>query len=186
MIDISIVKPYPKGDENGWPGWRFPASNDEYPGATVDGVFGSEYLHEVYFKADKGYKGRYSVPVLWDRETGGIVNNESAELMRDLQTGFNGLLLDGDDEDRGRAGVTLYPERLRRRIDEVAEWMQRDLNTGVYKAGFAETQEMYDRNACVCGVEQAGEDDRGERGPVCSRGALDGVGCEGLLYGCAV
>lgn len=140
IIDISIVKPYPKGDERGWPGWQFPKDGNEYPGATVDKIFRSEYLHEVYFRADKEYKGRYSVPVLWDRETGTIVNNESLELLRDLQTGFNELL----PEDFAK--VTLYPEHLRQKIDEVGEWMQRDLNTGVYKAGFADTQEAYDKN----------------------------------------
>jgi len=78
--------------------------------------------------------------VLWDRETETIVNNESAELLRDLQTGFNPLLPEEF------AKVTLYPEHLRQRIDEVSAWMQRDLNTGVYKAGFAESQEAYDKS----------------------------------------
>lgn len=80
FIDISIVKPYPKGDEKGWPGWRFPKSDEEYPGATRDKLFGSEYLHEVYFRADKGYKGRYSVPLLWDKKGNTIVNNVRREL----------------------------------------------------------------------------------------------------------
>lgn len=140
IIDISVVKPYPKGDEHGWPGWQFPKSDDEYEHATVDRLFGSKYLHEVYFKADPEYKGRYTVPMLWDRETQTIVNNESAELLRDLQVGFN-TLLPGEF-----ARVTLYPEHLREKIDEVAVWMQRDLNTGVYKAGFAPSQEAYDKN----------------------------------------
>jgi len=140
FIDISIVKPYPKGDENGWPGWRFPGTDDEYPNATVDKLFGSKYLHEVYFKADKDYKGRYSVPVLWDKKLNTIVNNESAELLRSLQTSFDHLL------SPELAGLTLYPEPLRAKIDRIAEWMQRDLNTGVYKAGFASTQEEYNKN----------------------------------------
>ncbi|KIX00261.1 uncharacterized protein Z518_10400 [Rhinocladiella mackenziei CBS 650.93] len=140
LIDISVVKPYPKGDERGWPGWQFPRSDDEYPGATVDHLFGSKCLHEIYFKADPQYKGRYSVPVLWDRQTETIVNNESAEIMRILQTGFNTILPEA------YAQVTLYPEHLRQKIDEVSTWMQRDLNTGVYKAGFAGSQETYDKN----------------------------------------
>ncbi|OAP62134.1 hypothetical protein AYL99_04337 [Fonsecaea erecta] len=143
LIEISIVKPYPKGDEHGWPGWQFPKSDDEYPNATVDRLFGSQYLHEVYFKADPGYKGRYSVPVLWDKETGTIVNNESPELMRNLQVAFNSLLQEE------YAGVTLYPEHLRGKIDEVSDWMQRDLNTGVYKAGFAPNQDEYDKHVPV-------------------------------------
>lgn len=77
IIDISVVKPYPKGDDKGWPGWQFPNDNDEYPSATVDKLFGSKYLHEVYFKDDKEYKGRYSVPLLWDTKTNSIVNNVS-------------------------------------------------------------------------------------------------------------
>ena len=140
LIPISIVKPYPKGDERGWPGWQFPKSNDEYPQATVDHLFGSSYLHEIYFKADKEYKGRYSVPVLWDKKSGTIVNNESAELLRDLQTAFNPLLPEKE------VAVTFYPEHLRSRIDAICDWMQRHLNTGVYKAGFAPDQETYDRN----------------------------------------
>ncbi|KAL2358883.1 glutathione S-transferase, partial [Cryomyces antarcticus] len=140
FFDVSVVKPYPKGDDKGWPGWRFPKTDNEYSGATVDKLFGSEYLHEVYFKADKEYKGRYSVPALWDTKTNTMVNNESAELLRSLQTSFNHEL------PPEFANVTLYPEHLRTRIDEVTEWMQRDLNTGVYKAGFALDQETYDKN----------------------------------------
>ncbi|KAI9657372.1 MAG: hypothetical protein M1821_003053 [Bathelium mastoideum] len=140
IIDLSIVKPYPKGDERGWPGWQFPETADEYPKSTVDKLFGSRYLHEVYFRDDKDYQGRYSVPLLWDRRSQSAVNNESAELLRNLQTGFNDIL------DSSHASLTLYPAPLRSRIDEISEWMQRDLNTGVYKAGFAESQEVYDKN----------------------------------------
>lgn len=140
IIPVTVVKPYPKGDDKGWPGWKFPSSDTEYPGADPDPLFLSRYLHELYFKADPEYKGRYSVPVLWDTETNTIVNNESAELLRDLQTSFNSILPDR------YAAVTLYPEHLRSSIDEISEWMQRDLNTGVYKAGFARTQEDYDKN----------------------------------------
>jgi len=76
IIDVSVVKPYPKGNDKGWPGWKFLAGDDhDYPGATVDRLFGSEYLHDVYFKDDKEYKGRYSVPVLWDKKTDVMVNN---------------------------------------------------------------------------------------------------------------
>jgi putative glutathione S-transferase len=71
IISLSVVRPYPK--DGG--GWRFPASNDEYPNATVDHLFGSKFLSEVYFKDDKDYKGRYTVPLLWDKKAGRIVNN---------------------------------------------------------------------------------------------------------------
>lgn len=138
-ISVSVVKPYPKGDERGWPGWQFPSSDDEYPNATVDHLFSSKYLHEVYFKADAKYPGRYSVPVLWDKSTATIVNNESAELMRWLQAAFQDVV------ETGRLKFELYPEALRGAIDQVSDWMQRDLNSGVYKAGFASSQEDYDR-----------------------------------------
>lgn len=134
-ITTSIVKPYPKGDDKGWPGWQFNLASTKgtdgwYEGSTVDELFGSKYLHEVYFKADPNYKGRYSVPVLWDKKLGTIVNNESLELLRDLQTAFNGL----DDLPAELKEITLYPETLRDDIDRIGEWMQRDLNTGVYKS----------------------------------------------------
>lgn len=144
VIPVTVVKPYPKGDdETGWPGWQFPSTDDEYPGANPDPIFGAKYVHELYFKADPQYKGRYSVPVLWDTKTGTIVNNESAELLRDLQTGFDSIL----PEDKAK--LTLYPEHLRSKIDDISAWMQRDLNIGVYKAGFARTQEAYDKNVPV-------------------------------------
>ena len=64
---------------------------EEYPGATEDPLFRHEYLHQLYFKADPEYTGRYSVPVLWDKKLGGIVNNESHELLRWLPTAFDSL-----------------------------------------------------------------------------------------------
>jgi len=153
IIPISIVKPYPKGDEKGWPGWQFvPSSSssgqdkedkEEYTGATVDRVFGASYLHEIYFKADPAYKGRYSVPCLWDRKSGTIVGNESAEIMRWLPHAFDSIL--PTDAPKGKE-LDLYPEHLREKIDRIGSWMQRDLNTGVYKAGFAPDQATYDRN----------------------------------------
>ncbi|KAK8040989.1 hypothetical protein PG994_013996 [Apiospora phragmitis] len=144
-IGVSVVKPYPKGNDQGWPGWQFPGANgpeDVYEGATADKLFGSKFMHEVYFKADPGYKGRYSVPVLWDTKTGTIVNNESHELLRWMPTAFNSLLPEGSPERQ----LDLLPEHLRDQIDEISEWMQRDLNTGVYKAGFARSQEEYEEN----------------------------------------
>lgn len=129
-IETSIVKAYPKGDENGWPGWQFNLESEKdawYEGATVDKLFGSKYMHELYFKADKEYKGRYSVPALWDKKLNTIVNNESLELLRDMQTAFNSLL------PPELVKIDLYPEDLRADIDRIGAWMQRDLNTGVYK-----------------------------------------------------
>ena len=142
-IETSIVKPYPKGDDKGWPGWQFNQKDREeswYEDSTEDKIFGSKYLHEVYFKADKEYKGRYSVPVLWDKKLNTIVNNESLELLRDLQTAFNSLL------PSELADITLYPEDRKADIDRIGIWMQRDLNSGVYKVGFAPDQETYEKN----------------------------------------
>ncbi|KAK6432908.1 hypothetical protein LTR95_010921 [Oleoguttula sp. CCFEE 5521] len=140
-ITTSIVKPYPKGDDKGWPGWQFNVPSEKaYGSATEDTLFGSKFMHEVYFKADPDYRGRYSVPVLWDKKLNTIVNNESAELLRDLQTAFNLLLPEN------LAALTLYPEDLRSQIDSLADWLQRDLNTRVYRAGFALTQEGYEEN----------------------------------------
>jgi putative glutathione S-transferase len=137
-IGVSVVRPYPKGTE----GWRFNNAKDEpqYEGATEEPFYGARFLHELYFKADPGYKGKYSVPVLWDTKLETIVNNESHELLRDLNTAFNSLLPDE------LANLTLYPEKHRPAIDRIEKWLQSDLNTGVYKAGFATTQEGYEKN----------------------------------------
>lgn len=144
VIPMSIVRPYPKGDESGWPGWRFPENDNAYPAATVDKLFGSDYLHQVYFKADPEYKGRYSVPALWDTKTDTMVNNESADLLRNFQTAFDDLLT--QEGKTKEASIHLYPEHLREKIDSICEWMGDNLNTGVYKAGFAPDQETYDKN----------------------------------------
>ncbi|PYH89197.1 glutathione S-transferase omega-like 2 [Aspergillus ellipticus CBS 707.79] len=140
ILPVSIVRPYPKGDLKGWPGWKFPATEDEYAGATVDRLYGSEYLHQVYFRADPEYKGRYSVPLLWDVEAGGAVCNESLELLRWLPHAFK------EHVPAAVADIDLYPTHLRAKIDAISPWMQADMNRGVYKAGFADSQEEYDKN----------------------------------------
>ncbi|RAL07902.1 glutathione S-transferase omega-like 2 [Aspergillus homomorphus CBS 101889] len=138
IIRTSIVKPYPKGDSNGWPGWKFPATETEYPGSTVDHLFGEDYLHKMYFRADPEYKGRYAVPLLWDTKSNTAVANESIEILRWLPSAFNAHI------PPSLASIDLYPSHLRAKIDAISPWLQSDLNTGVYKAGFAETQEVYD------------------------------------------
>ncbi|KAK4164655.1 glutathione S-transferase [Cladorrhinum sp. PSN259] len=140
VIPVTVVKPYPKGDASGWPGWAFPSTPDEYPGATPDPLFSSKYLHELYFKAEPNYKGRYSVPVLWDTKTSTIVNNESLELLRDLSTSFNPLLLVLSPQS---ASLTLYPANLQTKIDHLSQWLHKDLCIQVYRAGFARTQADY-------------------------------------------
>ena len=143
LLPLSVVCPYPKEPN----GWRFPATNDEYPGATVDHLYHSNYLREIYFKSDEGYKGKYSVPVLWDKKTQQIVNNESEDIMRMLCTCFNDLLPSDNPEHVLLKRSDFYPEHLRKKIDEISSWMGPGLNSGVYKAGFAETQEEYEKNA---------------------------------------
>ena len=138
ILPTSVVKSYPK--EGG--GWRFPASDDEYPGSIVDHLFHSKFLHDVYFKSDSEYKGKYSVPVLWDRKTNQIVNNESEDIMRMLNTAFNDYL----PAESAKRALNFYPSDLQPQIDEINGWMMPDLNNGVYKAGFAPDQDSYNRN----------------------------------------
>ncbi|KAJ5702096.1 hypothetical protein N7488_009644 [Penicillium malachiteum] len=129
FIDVSFVKPYPKSDK----GWQFAASDEEYPGATVDHLFGEDYLQKIYLRADPEYKGRYSVPLLWDTKTGTI---ESAELLRWLPKAFNELL------PAPLASIDLYLSHLQAKIDSI----HHDINFGVYKAGFSPTQEVYEKS----------------------------------------
>ncbi|VEU23307.1 DEKNAAC104444 [Brettanomyces naardenensis] len=122
-------------------GWRFATSNDEFPGATVDSVYGFKRLSELYFKAEPGYTGRFTVPVLWDTKLGTIVNNESAEIIRIFNKAFNEFL------DPEHAKLNFYPEDLQEPIDELNSWIYDNINNGVYKAGFATKQEPYEREA---------------------------------------
>ena len=96
-------------------GWKF---SPEVDGCTADTVNGSEYIREVYFLADKDYEGRFTVPVLWDKKTKTIVNNESSEILRMLNSEFNEFC--ATDEQRA---IDLYPESLRKEIDELNEWI---------------------------------------------------------------
>ncbi|KAF2453971.1 glutathione S-transferase omega-like 2 [Lineolata rhizophorae] len=135
VIPLTVVKPYPKGTS----GFKFPATTDEYPGSTPDPVYGSEYLHQLYFKADKEYKGKFSVPMLWDTKEETIVCNESAEILRWLPSAFSGIL------PPDHPAADLYPESLRAEIDRLAPLVQAEVNAGVYKAGMrAQTQADYD------------------------------------------
>ena len=142
FISISVVRPYPKDER----GFQFPRDDQEYPGSTVDHLYGSSFFSEIYFKSPpeyEKYEGRYSVPMLWDKKTEQIVNNESNEIMRQLNTAFNHLL----PQDDPRRALDIYPEDLRHAIGEVTTWLTADFNSGVYKAGFAKDQESYER-AC--------------------------------------
>ncbi|WP_421621374.1 glutathione S-transferase family protein [Alkalilimnicola ehrlichii] len=126
VIDVSVVDPY-----MGEGGWHF----SDYPGASADRVNGCRYLHQVYLKARPDYTGRVTVPTLWDKVAGTIVNNESAEIVRMLNSAFDAF---------GRADRDFYPAALREQIDRVNAFVYDRINNGVYKAGFATRQDAYE------------------------------------------
>jgi putative glutathione S-transferase len=119
------------GSFMGEDGWAF---YDE-PGVIPDNVNGAEFLREVYLKADPSYTGRVTTPVLWDRETGTIVNNESREIVRMFDTEF---------EEFATTDAAFFPEDLRDEIDETIDAIYEPINNGVYRTGFATRQEVYD------------------------------------------
>jgi glutathionyl-hydroquinone reductase len=125
-ISLSIVDPR-MGDE----GWVF----SDYPGSTADTVNGFTHLYEVYTAAKPDFTGRVTVPVLWDRERRTIVNNESSEIIRMLNSEFDAF---------GDASRDFYPADLRPEIDAVNERVYDRVNNGVYRAGFATAQEAYE------------------------------------------
>ncbi len=111
-------------------GWEF-QSQRGYP----DHLYNSDFLHQIYTRAKSEYTGRVTVPVLWDTKDKTIVNNESSEIIRMFNSSFNHLT--GNHLD-------FYPESIQRVVDEVNEWVYHHINNGVYKCGFATTQEAYD------------------------------------------
>ncbi len=125
-IGVSVVDPVIIDQ-----GWAF----GECDGCTPDTVNGANFLHELYTRTRPDYTGRVTVPVLWDRERGVIVNNESSEIVRMLNSEFNAF---------GDADVDLYPVALRPAIDEINAFVYERVNNGVYRAGFAGTQAVYE------------------------------------------
>jgi putative glutathione S-transferase len=126
MIGISVVHWLMVQD-----GWTFA----DGPGVIPDPVLGARFLHEVYTRADPRYTGRVTVPVLWDKETNSIVSNESSEIIRMFNSAFDGV---------GAREGDYYPEELRAEIDALNLLVYETINNGVYKAGFATTQEAYE------------------------------------------
>lgn len=122
VISVSVVEP-----ELDAQGWRFAEG--------ADPVNHARYMHEIYTRADAHYTGRATVPVLWDRKTGTIVNNESSDILRMFNAGFGAL---------ARHDIDLYPEHLRPAIDALNDAIYPKLNNGVYRCGFATTQEAYE------------------------------------------
>ncbi|WP_353221477.1 glutathione S-transferase family protein [Salinisphaera sp. C84B14] len=127
-IGVSIVDPY-MGE---W-GWSF----SDAPGTIRDPLYGLDHLFELYQKAASGYTGRVTTPTLWDRQHETIVSNESADIVRMLNSAFDGV---AEHPERD-----YYPSELRAEIDAVNERVYHDVNNGVYKAGFATTQEAYEQ-----------------------------------------
>ncbi|XP_077990859.1 glutathionyl-hydroquinone reductase YqjG-like [Glandiceps talaboti] len=117
-------------------GWNF---TDEKAKCTKDPIFDAKYISEIYFKVNPDYTGRFTVPVLFDKKTNTIVNNESSEIIRMFNTEFNEFCKTEEQKK-----LHLYPEHLKEKIDEVNEWIYPYINNGVYRCGFAKTQEAYD------------------------------------------
>lgn len=157
VISVDVVD-YFMGEK----GWRF---NPDVPGATADTVNGCSFLREVYFLADPNYGGRFTVAALWDKKKKTIVNNESSELIRMFNSEFNEFCKTPEQR-----ALDFYPEKLRAEIDSINEWIykyvhvhvhvsvdltnipskwgvlsHRDINNGVYRAGFATQQGPYDK-----------------------------------------
>ena len=127
LISVSVTDAKMPDDT----GWSFTGTS----GSTGDTVNHQDYLWQIYALADSGYTGRVTVPVLWDKQRKAIVNNESAEIIRMLNSAFNGLTGNEDD---------YYPEALRGQIDAINQRVYDTVNNGVYKAGFASTQSAYE------------------------------------------
>ncbi|GAA6027232.1 hypothetical protein JCM8097_002508 [Rhodosporidiobolus ruineniae] len=151
-IDVATVHPfmgalgwsfYPpiRDDDGGYPKTEGEVGSDDgVSEVTGDPLYQSKFIRELYFKVDPNYGGRFTVPVLWDKKTETIVNNESSEIIRFLNTEFNSVLPEEF------AKVDLYPEALRAEINDQNDWVYNTVNNGVYKSGFATTQEAYESN----------------------------------------
>ena len=126
MISHSVVHWYMA--ENGW---TFQTTDGVLP----DNINNADFLHQVYTSAKPDYSGRVTVPVLWDKENNTIVSNESSEIIRMFNNAFNGI---------GANSENFYPRELQQEIDEINTRVYETLNNGVYKSGFATTQQAYE------------------------------------------
>lgn len=129
-IDVSVVHPDMLSE-----GWNFDGPELDSPTPIGDALYQSSNYHELYTRAKSDYTGRVTVPVLWDKQQQTIASNESAEIIRMFNSAFNGIT--GNTAD-------YYPEALRADIDAVNERVYHNVNNGVYKSGFATTQEAYE------------------------------------------
>ncbi len=127
IISISVVHPLMPSES-----WVF----GDYPGSTVDHVNGAHYLYENYQRADPNFDGVVTVPTLWDKKLNTLVNNESSEIIRMMNSAFNEIT--GNQLD-------LYPESLRAEIDAINGPIYDNVNNGVYRCGFARSQQAYNQ-----------------------------------------
>ncbi len=127
VISVSVVHPLMPEES-----WVFA----EYPGATKDHVNQAHFLYENYRLADPQFNSLVTVPVLWDKKKRTIVNNESSEIIRMLNSAFN---------DYAKSDIDYYPDSLRQDIDSINSLVYHDVNNGVYRCGFATTQDAYNR-----------------------------------------
>jgi glutathionyl-hydroquinone reductase len=129
-IGLTVVDPI-RTDEEGW-------AFREGSGSSSDPLNGFKLLSEAYYVSDPHYRGRFTVPVLWDKQTKRIVSNNDDDIMRMLETEFDAF---------GDASLDLYPRQHRAEIDELNAWIYETLNNGVYRAGFASSQQVYESAA---------------------------------------
>ncbi|XP_076955287.1 uncharacterized protein LOC143630075 [Bidens hawaiensis] len=137
-ISFTSVKPIwertKESDEH--MGWVFPDTETEQPWAAPDHINGEKTVRALYELASANYSGKYTVPVLWDKKQKTIVNNESEEIIRMLNTEFNDIA--------ENPSLDLYPSHLQAQINELNEWIYSGINNGVYKCGFAKKQGPYE------------------------------------------
>jgi len=128
-VGVTVVDPI--RDERGW-------AFRQGPGYSKDPINGFQFLREVYMATDPGYSGRVTVPVLWDKETGTIVNNSEDDICRMFNDAFKGF---------GHASVNLFPADIAEEQNHLSSFIYENVNNGVYKAGFATTQKAYEKAA---------------------------------------
>ncbi len=131
-VSLSVVHP-----DMGDAGWKFASAGGElFTGTTDDDANSFDFMHQIYTLAQPDYTGIVTVPVLWDKQRQTIVNNESSEIIRMLNSAFDTC---------GASGLDYYPEALREDIDSINAFIYDNINNGVYRTGFAASQAAYER-----------------------------------------